>query len=74
MERRLLPVSRYTSKGTAVYAFITAKPSKPVVELLEPKTSTATKVKTQQVFSPVQSAAVSNINKYVSVLKEVMGF
>ena len=36
---------RYTSKGASVYAILTARPPKSVVQLLIPKTSTATKVK-----------------------------
>ncbi|XP_071355416.1 tissue alpha-L-fucosidase-like [Trachinotus anak] len=34
----------YTSKGTSVYAIVTTKPSTSTLQLLEPKTSAATKV------------------------------
>ncbi|XP_029700716.1 tissue alpha-L-fucosidase-like isoform X1 [Takifugu rubripes] len=34
----------YTSKGSTVYAFLTAKPSKSIVELLQPKCDSSTKV------------------------------
>lgn len=36
--------SRYTSKGTTVYAIMTAKPPMPAVELQGPKASLTTKV------------------------------
>lgn len=42
-----LDFSRYTSKGANVYAIITAKPPKPTVQLLVPKTSATTKVNGQ---------------------------
>lgn len=40
-----LHLFRYTSKGSTVYAFLTAKPSKSIVELLHPKCDSSTSVK-----------------------------
>lgn len=37
--------SRYTSKGSTIYAIMITKPPKPTLQLLGPKTSAATKVK-----------------------------
>lgn len=63
-----LHVSRYTSKGATVYAIVTAKPPKPTVQLLGPKTSAATKVKglrldvfIQIIKPPVSSSVIINL-------------
>lgn len=40
-----LHIFRYTSKGSSVYAILTARPSIPVLELLQPITAPSTQVK-----------------------------
>uniref|UniRef100_A0A674M976 Alpha-L-fucosidase n=1 Tax=Takifugu rubripes TaxID=31033 RepID=A0A674M976_TAKRU len=69
-ENASLPVW-YTSKGKSVYAFITAKPSKPLVELLEPKTSTATKVTILGNTNPLSWAPVRPNGGLVVLLPEL---
>lgn len=40
-----LHIFRYTSKGSTVYAILTARPSMPVLELLQPITASSTQVR-----------------------------
>lgn len=66
MSKVIISLSRYTSKGKTVYAIMTAKPPKPTVKLLAPKTSTATNVKRQYCFTFYKHRAVKLGQKEVS--------